>query len=152
MGWFNIHNKGSYKWNCRFPSCCAEFKIHPSAQKRILGQSVLEAKQKIRISVGNFWASASFLSTALNHTTTQNLEWLNFQFLIQQQNWNKFHLYSIRTLCGYFQPLKFNAWTEGNWKLAPQTCKIQLSKIQNAASTHRFSCGGSTQRLLRTKI
>lgn len=85
-------------------------------------------------------------STAPNHTTTQTLDWLNFQFLFQQQNWNHLHLYSVRTLHGYFQPLKVNALIEGNWKLFSQTHNIQLHKTQNTVRDHRFNRGGSTQR------
>lgn len=145
MGWLwtsiikQVKNETS-PGNCRFPSCCAEFRTHPQAWKRTLGRFVLQIKQRIGIYVGNSWVSACFCqrSTALNHKTTQNLEWLNFQFLFQHPNWNNFHLYSIRTPYGYFQPLKFHALKEGNWKLFSQTHKIQLSKIQNAARNHRF--------------
>lgn len=84
--------------------------------------------------------------TALNHTISQILDWPNFQFLFQQQNWNNLHLYSVRTLRGYFQTLKVNALIEGNWKLFSQTHKTQLPKTQNPVRDHRFNRGGSTQR------
>lgn len=107
--------------------------------EKTLGQFGLENKDLgFLLEIPGFQPRFYQKSTALNHTTSQNLEWLHFQFLFQQQNWNNFHLYSIRTLHGYSQSLKFNALIEGNWKLFSQTHQMQLSKIQNTVRNHRW--------------
>lgn len=85
-------------------------------------------------------------STAHNHTATQILDWPNFQFLFQQENWNRFHLYAIWTLHRYFQPLKVSALTKGllilKSKLLSKTHKIQLPKIQWCSVRDCcFNCG-----------
>lgn len=133
----NILNKGTWKenilWKLQVPLVLCWV---PWAQKKILAN--LGWKQNKDL--GFLLEILRFLSeiNCPQPHKTQNLEWLNFQFLFQQQNWNNFHLYSIRTLCGYSQPPKSNTLIEGNWKLFAQTHQMQLSKIQTTVRNHRW--------------